>query len=307
MIPVSTTLTSPAAVRSPGFTRYAWGVLAWNLLVALWGVLVRASGSGAGCGSHWPLCNGEVIPSAPAVSTIIEFTHRGMSGVAFFATAGLLAWSLKLFPRGHRARKFALASFAFLIAEAALGAGLVLFRYVEANASAGRAIYLSLHLVNTQILLAMLALTAWFSRDPGRPPVRRSPLFLGALCAALVVGVTGAITALGDTLFPVSSLGEGLRQDFSASAHFLLRLRVFHPMLAIAAAIFFIWIALRALRSNSSATARRIAVAAVILTVTQLSAGAVNLALLAPVGMQIFHLLLADLLWISLVLLTVEA
>lgn len=307
MIPVSTTLTSPAAVRSPGFTRYAWGVLAWNLLVVLWGVLVRASGSGAGCGSHWPLCNGEVIPSAPAVSTIIEFTHRGMSGVAFFATAGLLAWSLKLFPRGHRARKFALASFAFLIAEAALGAGLVLFRYVEANASAGRAIYLSLHLVNTQILLAMLALTAWFSRDPGRPPVRRSPLFLGALCAALVVGVTGAITALGDTLFPVSSLGEGLRQDFSASAHFLLRLRVFHPMLAIAAAIFFIWIALRALRSNSSATARRIAVAAVILTVTQLSAGAVNLALLAPVGMQIFHLLLADLLWISLVLLTVEA
>jgi heme A synthase len=304
---VSTTLTSPAAVRSPGFTRYAWGVLAWNLLVVLWGVLVRASGSGAGCGSHWPLCNGEVIPSAPAVSTIIEFTHRGMSGVAFFATAGLLAWSLKLFPRGHRARKFALASFAFLIAEAALGAGLVLFRYVEANASAGRAIYLSLHLVNTQILLAMLALTAWFSRDPGRPPVRRSPLFLGALCAALVVGVTGAITALGDTLFPVSSLGEGLRQDFSASAHFLLRLRVFHPMLAIAAAIFFIWIALRALRSNSSATARRIAVAAVILTVTQLSAGAVNLALLAPVGMQIFHLLLADLLWISLVLLTVEA
>jgi len=307
LIPVSTTLTSPAAVRSPGFTRYAWGVLAWNLLVVLWGVLVRASGSGAGCGSHWPLCNGEVIPSAPAVSTIIEFTHRGMSGVAFFATAGLLAWSLKLFPRGHRARKFALASFAFLIAEAALGAGLVLFRYVEANASAGRAIYLSLHLVNTQILLAMLALTAWFSRDPGRPPVRRSPLFLGALCAALVVGVTGAITALGDTLFPVSSLGEGLRQDFSASAHFLLRLRVFHPMLAIAAAIFFIWIALRALRSNSSATARRIAVAAVILTVTQLSAGAVNLALLAPVGMQIFHLLLADLLWISLVLLTVEA
>ena len=304
---MSTTLTSPAAVRSPGFTRYAWGVLAWNLLVVLWGVLVRASGSGAGCGSHWPLCNGEVIPSAPAVSTIIEFTHRGMSGVAFFATAGLLAWSLKLFPRGHRARKFALASFAFLIAEAALGAGLVLFRYVEANASAGRAIYLSLHLVNTQILLAMLALTAWFSRDPGRPPVRRSPLFLGALCAALVVGVTGAITALGDTLFPVSSLGEGLRQDFSASAHFLLRLRVFHPMLAIAAAIFFIWIALRALRSNSSATARRIAVAAVILTVTQLSAGAVNLALLAPVGMQIFHLLLADLLWISLVLLTVEA
>jgi len=184
---------------------------------------------------------------------------------------------------------------------------LVLFRYVEANASAGRAIYLSLHLVNTQILLAVLALTAWFSRHPLRPSVRRSPLLVGALSAALLVSVTGAITALGDTLFPASSLAAGVRQDFSASAHFLLRLRVFHPVLAIAAAILFIWIALRAARSNASAIARRLAVAVVILTVTQLSAGAVNLALLAPVGMQIFHLLLADLLWISLVLLTVEA
>ncbi len=303
---MSTTVASPAAIRAPGFTGTAWGVLAWNVLVVLWGVLVRASGSGAGCGSHWPLCNGEVIPSGAAASTIIEFTHRLMSGVAFFAVAGLLAWSWKLYPRGHRVRKFALASFAFLIAEAALGAGLVLFQYVAANASVGRAVYLSLHLVNTQILLAMLALTAWFSRDSDRSSVRVSPLFQTALAAALVVSVTGAITALGDTLFPASSLGQGMRQDFSASAHFLLRLRVFHPMLAITAAAFFVWISLRALRSNSSVASNRLSVAVVILSVAQLSAGAVNLALLAPIGMQILHLLLADLLWISLLLLAVE-
>jgi heme a synthase len=273
----------------------------------LWGVLVRASGSGAGCGSHWPLCNGEVIPNAPGTSTIIEFTHRMMSGVAFVATAALFAWSLKVFPRGHRVRKLALASFAFLIAEAALGAGLVLFQYVAANASVGRAIYLSLHLVNTQILLGVLALTAWFSREPGRRSVGIAPLFPAALSAAIVVSVTGAITALGDTLFPASSLGVGVRQDFSSSAHFLLRLRVFHPMLAIAAAAFFVWICLRSLRSNSGATARRLAIAAVALTLAQLTAGVLNLALLAPIGMQLIHLLLADLLWIALVLLTVES
>jgi cytochrome c oxidase assembly protein subunit 15 len=304
---VSTTVASPAGIRAPGFTGYAWGVLGWNLLVVLWGVLVRASGSGAGCGSHWPLCNGEVIPSGAGVSTIIEFTHRLMSGVAFLATAGLFGWSWKLFPRGHRVRKLALASFAFLIAEAALGAGLVLFQYVAANASAGRAIYLSLHLVNTQILLAMLALTAWFSRDPGRSFVRVSPLFLTALFAAVVVSVTGAITALGDTLFPSSSLGEGVRQDFSTSAHLLIRLRVFHPVLATLAAAFFFWISVRALRLGSTSPAHRIGLAALILTIVQLSAGELNLALLAPIGMQILHLLLADLLWISLVLLTVES
>jgi heme A synthase len=277
------------------------------MLVVLWGVLVRASGSGAGCGSHWPLCNGEVIPNAAGISTIIEFTHRMMSGVALFATAGLFGWSWKLFPRGHRVRKVALASFAFLIAEAALGAGLVLFQYVATNASAGRAVYLSLHLVNTQILLAMLALTAWFSRDPGRSFIRVSPLFLTALFAAVVVSITGAITALGDTLFPSSSLGEGMRQDFSTSAHFLLRLRVFHPVLAILAAAFFVWICLRALRLDSTSPAHRFGIATMILTIVQLSAGALNLALLAPIGMQIVHLLLADLLWISLVLLAVES
>jgi cytochrome c oxidase assembly protein subunit 15 len=304
---VSTTVASPAGIRTPGFTGYAWGVLGWNILVVLWGVLVRASGSGAGCGSHWPLCNGEVIPSEAGASTVIEFTHRVMSGGALLAVAGLLGWSLKLFPRGHRVRKLAWASFAFLLAEAALGAGLVLFQYVAANASTGRAIYLSLHLVNTQILLGVLALTAWFSHDPARPSVRISPLFPTALSAALVVSVTGAITALGDTLFPASSLREGVRQDFAGSAHFLLRLRVFHPMLALAAAAFFVWLCLRTLRSNSGAPARRLAVAAVILALAQLSVGIMNLALLAPIGMQILHLLLADLLWISLVLLTVEA
>ncbi len=48
------------------FSRYAWGVLLWNVLVALWGAYVRATGSGAGCGSHWPTCNGEILPRAPA-------------------------------------------------------------------------------------------------------------------------------------------------------------------------------------------------------------------------------------------------
>jgi heme a synthase len=287
--------------------RFAWGVLAWNILVVLWGAYVRASGSGAGCGSHWPLCNGEVVPVAPRIETIIEFTHRMMSGVALVAVIGLWLWSRASFARGSRVRTAALASLIFLITEALLGAGLVLFNYVDKNASVGRAFYLSLHLVNTLLLLGALVLTAWFARGFVPTSARRSSLVAAALPIAILVSVTGAIAALGDTLFPASSLAQGFHQDFSAAASFLLRLRVLHPTLAILAGSYFVTLSVMVLRSNQRPAATKLAVGVLILALAQLGAGAINLLLLAPVWMQMTHLLLADLVWISLVLLAVEA
>jgi heme A synthase len=302
------TIALPAKTGSGNFTRYAWGVLAWNLFVVLWGAYVRASGSGAGCGSHWPLCNGEVLPRAPRLETIIEFTHRMTSAVSLLATGWLAVWSVRRFPRDHRVRRYALLSVVFLFAEALLGAGLVLFEFVASNASVGRAFYLSLHLVNTQFLVAALALTAWYSRDVAPPSaVRRSPRLIAALPAALLVSVTGAVTALGDTLFPASSLAEGMRQDIAAASSFLLRLRVLHPALAILAAGYFVYVAMSVLRSKPRPLTAQIATAVLVLAAAQLSAGAINLTLLAPVWMQLVHLFLADLLWLSLVLLVVEA
>jgi cytochrome c oxidase assembly protein subunit 15 len=300
-------IVSPAPTRTANFTRFAWGVLAWNILVILWGAYVRASGSGAGCGSHWPLCNGEVVPVAPRIETIIEFTHRMMSGVALVAVILLWLWSRASFAPGSRVRKTALASLIFLITEALLGAGLVLFNYVDKDASVGRAFYLSLHLVNTLLLLGALVLTAWFAR--GMVPVspRRSSLVLTALPVAILVIVTGAIAALGDTLFPATSLAQGFHQDFSAAANFLLRLRVLHPTLAVLAGCYFVTLSVIILRSNQSPVATKLAIGVLILALAQLGAGALNLLLLAPVWMQITHLLLADLVWISLVLLAVEA
>jgi heme A synthase len=302
------TIASPAETGSSSFTRYAWGVLAWNLFVVLWGAYVRASGSGAGCGSHWPLCNGEVLPRAPRLETIIEFTHRMTSAASLLATGWLAVWSVRRFPRDHRVRRYALLSVIFLFAEALLGAGLVLFEFVASNASVGRAFYLSLHLVNTQFLVAALALTAWYSRDVApRNGVRRSPRLIAALPAALLVSVTGAVTALGDTLFPASSLAEGMRQDIAAASSFLLRLRVLHPALAILAAGYFVYVAMSVLRSKPRPLTAQIATVVIVLAAAQLGAGAINITLLAPVWMQLIHLLLADLLWLSLVLLVVEA
>ena len=89
---------SAARPRS-GFAAYAWAVLGFNLLVILWGAFVRATGSGAGCGSHWPLCNGEVLPRAPALATLIEFSHRLTSGVALLLVIGLVVGAWRGFPR----------------------------------------------------------------------------------------------------------------------------------------------------------------------------------------------------------------
>jgi heme a synthase len=298
------TKTPPPATTN--FTRFAWGVLAANLLVILWGAFVRASGSGAGCGSHWPLCNGEVVPHSPQIQTVIEFTHRAMSGVALLAVIGLGGWSVLIFPAGHRVRKATIYAMVFFAVEALLGAGLVLLQLVAQNASAGRAFYLAMHLVNTEFLLAALVLSAWFSRDSAPPPSRPSGIVAATLPLAIVVSVTGVIAALGDTLFPVSSLAEGMRQDLSSSASFLVHLRSAHPILAILSAAYFLAVAVSVMRSKPVPLTNQIALGVLVLSVAQLCAGAINLVLLAPIAMQIVHLLLADLLWIALVLLTVQ-
>lgn len=300
LLSTSPELAAPhAAPEFDRFRRFAWCVLAWNILVVLWGAYVRATGSGAGCGSHWPLCNGEVLPQAPRPATIIEFTHRITSGVALVAVLALCIWAFRRFPKGHIVRRTAVLSVAFLLMEALLGAGLVLFQYVDKNASVGRAVYLSAHLVNTQLLLAALTLTAIGS-------TLRVTRRLGLLALAVVVSITGAIAALGDTLFPSTSLSAGLESDFSTAAHFLLRLRIVHPILAVASAVLFALAALSVIRRSNSRREKSAGWAVALLVLLQLYAGAMNLVLLAPVWMQIVHLLLADSLWIALVVMSAD-
>src|ERR1700681_3305989 len=107
------------------FARFAWGLLVYDVAVAAWGTYVRATGSGAGCGRHWPLCNGEFGPHAPRVETLVELSHRVSSGGALVLTAVLLVWSLRAYRPGHLVRRGAATTMAFMVAEAAIGAGLV--------------------------------------------------------------------------------------------------------------------------------------------------------------------------------------
>jgi heme a synthase len=294
--------------RTDTFSRFAWGVLVYILLVVLWGAYVRATGSGAGCGGHWPLCNGEVVPQSPAAATIIEYGHRLSSGLALIAVTLLCVWAFRLYPRGHVVRRFAALSIAFLVLEALLGMGLVLLDYVAKNASAGRAVYLSAHLANTQILLAMLVLTAWFSSVPGgAASLRATPWpLVTALPVVMLVSVTGAMAALGDTLYPATSVAEGFGREIAVGAQGLLRLRPLHPLFALAGGALVLFAAhLRPKRkADPRITAARFAVLGLVLL--QWIGGALNIVLLAPVWMQIVHLLVADLLWLTVVILAVQ-
>lgn len=303
-VPVETSSMPSVALR-----RFAWGVLAYFIAVILWGTLVRATGSGAGCGDHWPLCNGTVVQHSPRLDTIIEFTHRITSGLSFFAAVGLLIWTFKATRRGHLARAAAVASVAFTLVEAILGALLVKLGLTAQSQSPLRAPYLALHLTNTLLLLAALTLTAhMLSRRKG---YQRGGICIvapwGALAGiltVLVVGVTGSLAALGDTLFPASSLTSALAQDFSPTSGWLVRWRWTHPTIAFLASIFLIWLLVRAAQRSAHWDNRSLSALVLLLLAAQYGLGVLDVALLAPLWLQVAHLLGADVLWAALIVLT---
>lgn len=289
------------------FATRAWGILAYNLLVILWGAVVRATGSGAGCGSHWPLCQGELVPRAPQVETLIEFSHRISSGLALISVVLLLFWAVRTFPKGHFARKGAWGSMFFMITEALLGAALVLFEYVAFDQSVARAYWMAAHLVNTFLLLAALTLTAWWAsghgawRWRGQGAVRW--LIVVAWLALLVLGVSGAITALGDTL----AIRGGISPTESAMVAQLVALRIYHPLLAVVVGAVLAIVAWQLMTRRPTPDTQRWGRTLIVIFGLEFVFGAINVALKAPVWMQLVHLLAADLLWISLILLTASA
>ncbi|MFZ0663377.1 MAG: COX15/CtaA family protein [Acidobacteriaceae bacterium] len=306
---VSSPVIAASSVSSPTPSRalrtYAWAVVAYNVLVILWGTAVRATGSGNGCGDHWPLCNGSVFEHHPAVATIIEYTHRATSLVDLLAVAGLVVWVYRGTGRRHLARVAAVVSLILILDEALLGAGLVLLGMTANNQSVARAVYLALHLTNTLLMLGAMAVTAHLLGRKrgymrGSVELRSLGLTITAVVAVLLTGATGSLTALTDTLHPATSLKAAFLQDFSAHSNWMLRLRWVHPAAAILAGAFVVALIVLGMRHASH---RRLAVTVAALLLIQYALGVADLTLLTPLSMQILHLLGADLLWIALIVL----
>lgn len=295
-------------IRGSRFAVFAWFVLAYNLAVVMWGAFVRATGSGAGCGSHWPLCNGVAVPHSPTLATIIEFTHRLSSTLAGIFVLALLFWAFRAYPKRHAVRLGAGLTTVFVITEGLIGAGLVLFEKTAQDKSAARVVSLSVHLINTFLLVACIALTAWWASGGARIIWKKAGdvrwLVLAGLLGILVLGVSGAITALGDTLYPVTSLAEGLRADMSSAAPFVVQFRKYHPAIAIIVGSYLMIFAIQRAIRTPSHWVRLFAFTLCGLVIAQWALGALDVLLLAPYWIQLIHLFLADLLWIAAVLLS---
>ncbi|HSC88647.1 MAG TPA: COX15/CtaA family protein [Polyangiaceae bacterium] len=294
-------------------------VLAYTVAVILFGAWVRISGSGDGCGQHWPTCQGELVHLPRKLATVIEMTHRVTSGLCLVAVIGAArrTWSRR--PAGHPARRAALWSFVFVLGEALVGAVIVLAKKTGNDTSLARAIIMALHLVNTCLLTFALA---WAARAdaPGADgaaaegttaggnraeavrfdfsaPRARWALW-GAL-GLLLVSAAGAVTALGDTVFPATE--HSLLANVGGNAHFLQQVRGFHPVLATLVSGLAFWLSVRIARSRLALRVFHASLTA------QLALGVANVWLLAPGWMQVLHLGVANAVWLAWCWLLLEA
>lgn len=304
-------LMSPTPLQARRFRAFSVASLLYTFGVIVFGAWVRVTGSGAGCGQSWPSCHGTAIPRAPSTATLIEFTHRSTSGLCLVAVVVILILALRWFPKGHLARKWAALSVFFMITEALVGAGLVIFGLVEDNDSMARAASMTIHLVNTSLLTGAMVCTAyWGGRQ--RPQLAqlstalRWTFGIGA-AFLLITSMSGAVTALGDTLYPVDAASQPIMDRLQLrgheAAHFLVRLRVLHPVFALIAGLYVATIgAGLALRSESS-TSKLWGNITAAFVVVQITLGFINIALSAPGWMQLTHLAVATGLWCSYVVL----
>ncbi len=297
-------------MSSRRFAPFAWGVFAYSLAVILWGYFLRISESGDGCGTDWPLCHGAVVPEAPPFATFVEFTHRLSSGLVLILVVVMAIWAFRAFPKGAPVRKGAAASLLFTLTESLVGAVLVVLGWVATDVSLGRIIIRPFHVTNTFLLMAALALTAWWAhRGIGHhlPALReatrgRARTTLLPLLGVLALAWTGSWTGLATTAFPAETLRDGLGQ-YLTPEHLLIYLRVSHPVLAVLVVALIFRMVSKLYRGGLSGAARPLAFGVGGLALAQILFGPLVIALGNPVWARLFHLFLADLLWIGLVLL----
>jgi protoheme IX farnesyltransferase len=303
--------TGEQDARSQKFARYVWFFFSYILAVVAFGAFVRATGSGAGCGSHWPDCDGRIIPRLESTEQIIEFTHRVTSGIITPMLIVMVVWARRVFEKGHPARSAVTGVVVFTVIEALIGAVLVTRSYVGENASLARAGVLSLHLINTFLLVGSIVTAAWWGGGVARPRWRGQGAIGWALGLALfslaAVGISGALSALGNTLFPVTSIAQGLRDDLSPTSHILQQLRLLHPFLSISAGLYLVLVGGLMSALRPSPLVKKTSIWLESLLAVQILVGLANIALHAPIPMQLIHLVLGELMWGALAVLAASA
>ena len=265
------------------------------------GAIVRATGSGDGCGSSWPTCNGEIIPQLKTSSELIEFSHRAISGILLIITLIIFVKSFKNEVPILQKRVIWFLTF-FVLLEALIGAVIVIYEWVGLNSSAPRIIAVPLHLVNTFGLLGTYTLLLHLTKNSKTSLVNFFDRgFKIALILFLLTGATGSIAALADSIFPSDSFITGLAEDFDLKSQVLTRLRILHPIFASALS-FYLYTEANRLQSEYKVITKNIK----LLILLGVFLGVLNVVSNIILPLSILHLLIADLLWIVYIYISAE-
>ena len=287
------------------FHRFSWFLLVFTIVVVVSGDVVQATASGAGCGESWPRCHGSLVPSISDAHTAIEFTHRLATTVLSIGFIILLIGTWKLYGRQHHIWTTALIASSFLIVEILLGAALVLFGWVESNASWGRVIADVLHVINTFLLVGSIALIAWFAHGNPTPNIDFSKyptkLLAITLVTVLLIAITGTINSLADTL----ALSDEVNINETPIALVLISVRGIHPAIAIVGGLGIFYVAIRLSYVTTGSFSKQLNGVQTIVAL-QFVVGMSNVILLTPLEIQIVHLILAEILWVLVILLAVQ-
>lgn len=289
---------SPTSIALLG--SLSWGLVAYTIVIVVWGAWVRISGSGDGCGDHWPLCNGQVVPIKAHTKTWIEFLHRASTAIYGVLVVLQAALAHRLFSAPHPARLWSLLTALFTVSEALIGRQLVTMGLVNESESLARVVVMPLHLVNTALLLVSTVMTAEAVKHGEIPRTalpQRTRRLLGLLTTVLlVILTTGAIAALGSHLAPSGSLLSGFSKDISSESHLAVRLRILHPALALIGALA-IWTVLNTLREEAQSARTGQLLDQLTLTLgAAVLIGICTLLTLTPNWLKMVHLLMANVL-----------
>ena len=272
-----------------------------SILSILAGAFVRATGSGDGCGSTWPTCKGKIIPQLSDTSEIIEFSHRSISGILLIVTLIIFTKSRNT-SKGSTIRTTVNFLTFFVVFEAAIGAVIVLYEWVGLNSSLPRIVAVPIHLVNTFGLLACYAILYKVLLNNFKNIKQlwdRRFVFVAFLF--LLSGATGSITALADVLFPSASFYEGLMEDFDRTSELLTRLRILHPIVATGLSVALI-IESRKIQKDYKIDVKFLQ----LLVIVAVTLGVLNVLSNIVLLLSIFHLAIADLLWITYIYVSMD-
>lgn len=270
-------------------------LLIYTFFVIVWGAFVRASGSGDGCGAHWPSCEGDFLLQAPDAKKFIEYMHRASSGL-YGIFVLILSISTMLSKRFSKTTKiFAAGVLFFTIAESLIGAKLVLSELVGSNTSLARAVVMVIHLTNTLILVACNTGVIFFidpkTKFASKEKIKSILKSYGPIFTFFfLTGASGALAALGDTLYPSENLLEGFAMDIDPASPLIIKLRSLHPIFAFSLVGVILWF---------TDPKKYMGMVLIGLSISTLVVGLINLVLLAPIYMQLLHLGMVMCFWVA--------